>query len=123
MSPDATVADALSLIQSAEEIPESAFYVYVAARDGRLVGVISLRRLVISRPNQRVSEIMQPDIHSVQTDTDQEEVAELVSRYDLVALPVVDAHHRIVGIIEVDDVVDVIARGGHRGHPQDGRRR
>lgn len=108
VAPDATVADALSLIQSAEEIPESAFYVYVADRDGHLVGVCSLRVLVISRPNQRVSEIMEPDIRSVLADIDQEEVAEIVSRYDLVALPVVDAQHRLIGVIEVDDIVDVI---------------
>jgi magnesium transporter len=108
VAPEATVADALGVIQSAEEVPESAFYVYVADRDGRLTGAISLHRLVTSRPTQQVADIMETDVRSVPADTDQEEVAEVVSRYDLVAVPVVDAQHRLIGVVEVDDVVDVI---------------
>lgn len=108
VKPDATVADALSMIQGAEEVPDSAFYVYVADRDGRLAGAISLHRLVTARPTQRVADIMETDVRSVRADTDQEEVAEVVSRYDLVAVPVVDANHRLIGVVEVDDIVDVI---------------
>jgi magnesium transporter len=108
VAPDATVADALSMIQGAEEVPESAFYVYVADRDGRLVGAISLHRLVTSRPSHRVRDIMDTAVRSVPADTDQEEVAEIVSRYDLVAVPVVDAQHRLIGVVEVDDVLDVV---------------
>lgn len=108
VSPDATVADALAAIQASEEIPESAFYVYVADEDGRLVGVCSLRMLVISRPVQKIRDIMKSDVVSVQADTDQEEVAEIVSRYDLVAVPVVDDANRLLGVVEIDDIVDVI---------------
>jgi len=106
--PNTTVGDALSALQTAEEIPDSVFYVYVVDEEDRLVGVCSLRMLVTSRPNQLVSDIMLTELITVLPDTDQEEVAELVSRYDLVAVPVVDAQLRMLGVVEVDDVVDVI---------------
>lgn len=108
VSPDATVGDALTVIQEEEEPPESAFYVYVVDLDGRLVGVCSLRMLVISRPNQTIRDIMEREVVKVTADTDQEDVAELVSRYDVVSVPVVDEHDVMLGVIEVDDVVDVI---------------
>lgn len=106
--PEATVGAVLEEIQTAEEIPDGAFYVYVTDADERLVGVCSLRMLVTSRPHQRVADIMLTELVSVRPETHQEDVAELVSRYDLVAVPVVDANHRLLGVIEVDDVVDVI---------------
>lgn len=106
--PDATVADTLAMIQSAEEVPEAAFYVYVVDDDTRLVGVVSLRMLVTSRPMQAVEDVMQTEVISAGPETDQEEVAELVSRYDVVAVPVVDEQRRLMGVIEVDDIVDVI---------------
>lgn len=106
--PDATVGDALTIIQEEEEPPESAFYVYVVDVDERLVGVVSLRMLVISRPSQKIRDIMEREVVKVTADTDQEDVAELVSRYDLVSVPVVDEHDVMLGVVEVDDVVDVI---------------
>jgi magnesium transporter len=108
VSPDSTVGDALAAIQAAEEVPESAFYVYVADEDDKLVGVCSLRKLVTSRPSQKIRDIMLTELVSVRADRDQEDVAEIVSRYDLVAVPVVDDQYRLIGVIEVDDVVDVI---------------
>jgi magnesium transporter len=108
VSVDATVGDALAMIHAEEEPPETAFYVYVVDGDDRLVGVCSLRILVISRPAQAIADVMEKDVVFVRVDTDQEEVAEVVSRYDLVAVPVVDAQNRLLGIIDVDDVVDVI---------------
>ena len=107
VSTEATVADALAMIQTSDEVPEAAFYVYVCD-DYKLSGVCSLRMLVTSRPTQRVRDIMLTELVSVSADLDQEEVAEIVSRYDLVAVPVVDPHQRLIGVIEVDDVVDVI---------------
>jgi magnesium transporter len=104
----ATVGDALAMIQDEEEPPETAFYVYVVDEQDHLIGVCSLRMLVISRPSQRIADVMAPQTVSVSVDTDQEEVAEVVSRYDLVAVPVVDAQNRLLGIIDVDDIVDVI---------------
>lgn len=108
VAPEATVGDALTLIQEEEEPPETAFYVYVVDVDGRLVGVCSLRMLVISRPSQKLSDVMEREVVKVTADTDQEDVAELVSRYDLVAVPVVDEHDVLLGVVEVDDIVDVI---------------
>ena len=108
VSPESTVADALATIQSAEEVPEAAFYVYVTDDEDRLIGVCSLRMLVTSRPGQRIADIMLTELVSVPPDMDQEEVAELVSRYDLVAVPVVDDQQRLLGVVEVDDVIDVI---------------
>ncbi len=107
-APQATVADALEMIQTADELPDAAFYVYVCDDDDRLVGVCSLRMLVTTRPSQALADVMLTELTSVQADTDQEEVAEMVSRYDLVAVPVVDGQRRLIGVIEVDDVVDVI---------------
>jgi magnesium transporter len=108
VAPDATVGDALTIIQEEEEPPESAFYVYAVDVDGRVVGVCSLRTLVISRPSQKISDVMDREVVKVTADTDQEDVAELVSRYDLVSIPVVDEHDVMLGVVEVDDVVDVI---------------
>ncbi len=106
--PEATVGDALAAIQTAEEPPETAFYVYVCDDEDRLLGVCSLRVLVISLPEQRLRDIMSTEVTTVEPDTDQEDVAEMVSRYDLVAVPVVDDRRRLLGVIDVDDVVDVI---------------
>lgn len=108
VSPEATVGDALAMIQDEEEPPETAFYVYVVDVDERLVGVCSLRMLVISRPGEKIRDVMERQIARVSADTDQEEVAEIVSRYDLVAVPVVDEHEVMIGIVDIDDVVDVI---------------
>ncbi len=107
-SSDATVGDVLAMLRSAPEVPGNTFYVYVVEGDGQLVGAVSLPRLVTSAPDQKVREIMDPDVVAVAADMDQEEVADVVSRYDLVAVPVVDEHHRLLGLIDVDDVVDVL---------------
>lgn len=108
ISPDATVGDALAMIQDEDEPPETAFYVYGVDVDGRLVGVCSLRMLVISRPGEKIRDVMEREVVRVTADTDQEEVAEIVSRYDLLAVPVVDEFDVMLGLVEVDDVVDVI---------------
>ncbi|MCA9708790.1 MAG: magnesium transporter [Myxococcales bacterium] len=108
VSPDATVGDALTVIQEEEEPPETAFYVYVVDVDERLVGVCSLRTLVVSRPGQKIRDVMEREVVRVTADTDQEDVAEIVSRYDLVSVPVVDEYDVMLGVVEVDDVVDVL---------------
>jgi len=108
VSPDATVAETLAAIQASDDVPAGAFHVYAIDPDDRLVGVCSLRDLVIGRPTQRIADLMDTQVVTAKLDQDQEEVADLVSRYDLVAIPVVDAQNRMVGIVEVDDVVDVI---------------
>ncbi len=107
-SPESSVADALAIIQASAQLPENAFYVYVCDDDERLLGVCSLRMLVISRPEQPLRDIMLTEVTAVEVGTDQEDVAEMVTRYDLVAVPVVDDQRRLIGVIDVDDVLDVI---------------
>jgi magnesium transporter len=84
------------------------FYLYVTDAEGRLVGVVSLRQLLVVAPGTPLKKIMTTDVISVVTDMDQEEVAKLVARYNILAIPVVDTDGKLVGIITVDDVVDVI---------------
>jgi magnesium transporter len=114
MSPDfiaipkvVSAAEAISLVQDSADV-EMAFYLYVVNEHGLLVGVLSLRQLVISRPDKPIADIMDPHVVSVRTDKDQEDVARIVSRYDLLAVPVVDDTNKLVGVVTVDDVIDVI---------------
>jgi magnesium transporter len=87
---------------------DSAYYLYITDALQRLEGIISLRDLIIAAPGTALSEIMHRDVHKARDDMDQEEMARLVQRYDLVALPVVDAQDRLVGVITVDDVLDIV---------------
>ncbi|MEE2828787.1 MAG: magnesium transporter [Myxococcota bacterium] len=87
---------------------ELVFYVYCVNEEGTLVGVLSLRQLLLVAPSTQVKEIMQSDVLSVPLTKDQEEVARIVARYDLLAVPVVDEFNKLVGIITVDDVIDVL---------------
>ncbi len=87
---------------------EMPFYIYVVDEYGKLVGVSSLRQLVVVHPEKPLREFMATDLVSVKPYTDREEVAKLVSRYDYLAVPVVDDDNRIVGIVTVDDVIDIL---------------
>jgi len=87
---------------------EGAFHVYVVDGHEHLVGVVPLRRLITADPSTPVHAIRHPDVVSVTADTDQEEVARLVTKHHLLAVPVVGRDHRLVGTITVDDVIDVI---------------
>lgn len=102
-----TVAESFQFIKQHYHDAEEVFYLYVLDRNSRLLGVLNLRALILAEPAQIIEEIMDTNVISVRVDTDQEEVAQLFSRYDLLALPVVDAEDRLVGIVTVDDVVDV----------------
>mgnify|MGYP005839670217 CR=1 FL=1 len=102
-----TVAEAFQFIKQNYHDAEEVFYLYVLDRNSRLLGVLNLRALILAELDQRIEDIMNPNVISVRVDMDQEEVAQLFSRYDLLALPVVDAEDRLVGIVTVDDVVDV----------------
>ena len=84
------------------------FYLYVTDEENRLVGVISLRDLVITPPSKKLSELMVRNIQVVLPETDQEEVARIVARYNYLAVPVVDLEGHLLGIVNVDEVVDVI---------------
>lgn len=99
---------AIAALQAQHENLESIYYVYVVDPSSRLVGVTSLRSLLTHPPKTGLTSIMVSDPISVGPSQDQEEVARIVARYDLLAVPVVDSERRILGIVTVDDVVDVI---------------
>ncbi len=105
---DVTIAEATRLIQTAEELPQHVQYLYVIDEHERLVGVIGLRDLVLSKPDQPIHSVMATELVTVTADTDQEKVAECASRYDLVAIPVVDDQRRLLGVVTIDDIVDVL---------------
>jgi magnesium transporter len=100
--------DAIKALQRDYVDIEMPFYLYVVNDHDNLVGVISLRQLVVVPPDTTLKSIMATDVVSVQTDTDQEEVAKIVARYNVLAVPVVDENNALVGIVTVDDVIDII---------------
>lgn len=104
-----SAANAIAAVRtSRSEDLEMVFYLYVVDDRGHLVGVCSLRELLLADPAAKLGEVMNTRLTSVNTATDQEEVARLVARYDLLALPVADDENKLVGIITVDDVIDII---------------
>jgi magnesium transporter len=107
---DVTATEAIQSLQTEHSDVEMAFYLYVVDEYGKLVGVSSLRQLVVVAPETLLKEFMTTDVFSVQTDMDQEEVAKLVARYDILAVPVVDGANRLVGIVTVDDVIDILRK-------------
>jgi magnesium transporter len=102
-----TVRSAIAAIQEQRDV-EMIFYLYVVDRDGHLVGVTSLRQLLLSKPDQTLGDIMQRSVIRTRVDDDQSEVAGLAARYDLLAIPVVDDQNRLAGIVTVDDIIDVV---------------
>ncbi|MBN1878766.1 magnesium transporter [bacterium] len=104
---DLTVREAIDAIRSAEKA-ETVFYVYVVDEYRKLLGVVSLRRLLLEKIETPLKEIMVSDVIAVTPERDQEEVAHIVARYDLLAVPVVDDGGFLLGIITVDDIIDII---------------
>lgn len=105
-----TVGETLERIRSLANASEVIYYLYVTDGARQLSGIVSLRDLVTAQPQQTLGEIMTRDVVYVHTDTDQEEVARLIQRYDFLAVPVVDREQRLVGIVTVDDVIDILER-------------
>ncbi|MFH2218088.1 MAG: magnesium transporter [Pseudomonadota bacterium] len=105
---DVTAGEAIASLQKEHLDVEMPFYLYVVDEYGKLVGVSSLRQLVVVPPETFLKDFMSTDVFSVQTSRDQEEVAKLVARYDILAVPVVDETNKLVGIVTVDDVIDII---------------
>ena len=105
-----TVSQTLERIRNQANASEVVYYLYVKDNSRRLTGIVSLKDLVIAAPDTTLAEIMARDVVFVHTDTDQEEVARTIQRYDIVALPVVDSEERLVGVVTVDDVIDIIER-------------
>lgn len=104
---DTSCREALRTLQDQEEA-EMVFYLYITDEDDRLVGVASLRALATTPPDTLLKDIMVKRVHSVRPETDQEDVAQIVAQYNYLAVPVLDADDHLVGIVTVDDVVDVI---------------
>ena len=107
LNEDITVGEAITEIQTSRDV-EMVFYLYVVDERRHLVGVVSLRRLLLVSPETPLKRIMTADLISARVDMDQEEVARQVAAYNLLAIPVVDAENKLAGIITVDDVIDVI---------------
>ncbi|MCR4441383.1 MAG: magnesium transporter [Peptococcaceae bacterium] len=105
---DITAAKAIEELRETAPDAETVYYVYVINTKNQLVGVISLRELIIASPDSLIRDIMRRNVISVPVDMDQEEVARIVSRYDFLAVPVVDHDKSLLGIITFDDVIDVI---------------
>ncbi len=101
--------------QQAEEVDEI-YYVYVTDNQQRLKGVLSLKKLILNSTNTKISNLYNPDVKSVYTDTRQEEVAEIMDKYDLVAIPVIDDIGRLKGRITFDDVIDFVREEAERDY-------
>jgi CBS domain-containing protein len=103
-----TAAQTIDRLRELEPDAETIYYVYVTDPDERLVGVLSLRDLIVARPEMPISTFMFDEPVAVRTDASQEEVTEVVARYNLLAVPVVDAEGRLEGIVTVDDAMDTL---------------
>jgi len=103
-----TTEQAIQFLREVSPDTEIPYYLYVIDREKHLAGVVGLRELVVSKPATIMDTILDPDVVSVPVGTDQEEVARLMTRYDLAAMPVVDEHARLVGVITHDDILDVL---------------
>ena len=102
------VGDAITAIQLAGEEVDVPFYLYVVDEEIRLKGVVSLKQLISVKPRTTLKEIMNTEVYKVDVFTDQEEAAEMVANYNLLAMPVLDESDRLAGVITVDDVIDII---------------
>ncbi len=105
---DLSVGEAVAELRRLNEELEQMFYVYVVDQRGHLIGVLSMRDLILAKPETPISRIMRGQVRSVPASTDQEEVARQMKRYNYLAMPVVDEKNHLVGLITVDDVVDVM---------------
>lgn len=103
-----TVAETLEYLRSLQDA-ETLHYLYVVDKNDALIGVVPLRKLILSQANATIESIMTRDIVAVPVTIDQEDLADLVSRYDYYAIPIVDHQNRLLGVVTVDDVLDVIA--------------
>jgi len=107
LSEDLTAGEAIEALQRSKEV-EMVFYLYLVDQRRHLVGVVSLRRLLLVSPETPLKRIGTIDLISARVDMDQEDVAQQVASYNLLAIPVVEEENKLVGIITVDDVIDVI---------------
>ena len=107
-----TAQQAIDRLRELRPDPELTYYLYVIDGQGRLDGVISLRDLVVAKPEQKVADVMDPHVLKIDATASKEDVAALIAKYDLLALPVVDARHKLIGTVTVDDVVEIMLPRG-----------
>ncbi|AKT36005.1 magnesium transporter [Chondromyces crocatus] len=107
---DLQVADVIERIRAVGEDAETVYYVYVVDSSHRLLGVVSLRDLLLASPAEQLSEVLTENVFSVGPETDQEEVARAMAKYDFLAMPVLSEERRLLGVITVDDVMDVLTQ-------------
>ena len=108
LTPEITAAEAIDYLRRTDLGSDTPYYLYVVDPDSRLLGVVGLRDLVIASPKRKIGEIMDPNVFSAKTHMDQEDVARLMVRYDLAAMPIVDEADNLRGVITHDDLMDVI---------------
>jgi len=108
VSPDETAAEVISRLRAHHGDAEMIYYLYVLDEDERLLGEVTLRDLIVCPPDTLLSKVMRREYPSVAVDQPEDEVAEIVRRHDLLAVPVLDAEGRLLGIITVDDIGDVV---------------
>src|SRR5579864_4268170 len=108
LSQELTAEEALVYLRQHSEHLEMVYYLFIVDDEHHLVGVVSLRELVVAEASTRLKDLMDKDVIKVQTDTDQEEVARVIAKYDLLGVPVVDEENHLVGLVTVDDVIDVL---------------
>lgn len=106
--PETKVKDAIMKFRRDAEEVETVYYIYVIEANEKLIGAVSLRDLLLADPDARLTDIMETKLKTVTPDTDEMEVAEIISKYNLVALPVVDTEGFLLGIVAIDDVIDRI---------------
>ena len=117
------VSEAIEIVKRrGREREEFVYVVYVVDQD-KLAGVVSLRELLIAEPEQGIAEVMRTNILSVLPTMDQEEVARRMAKYDMNVMPVVDDDGKLLGVITIDDIIDVLVAGADRGRPEDRRHR
>jgi len=103
-----SAAEALDMIRKTAPKRETVYYSYIIENDGILIGVVSIKDLVLAQPAERIENLMRTNVISVKVEEDQEEVARAFEKYEFLALPVVDKNNILLGIVTVDDIVDII---------------
>jgi Mg2+ transporter MgtE len=108
LSEELTVEEALAYLRQHSDHLEMIYYLYIVDSERRLIGIVSLRELVVAQPGTHLRDLMDRDVIKVQAEMDQEEVARIIAKYDLLGVPVVDGEDHLLGLVTVDDVIDVI---------------
>jgi len=110
LSPDLTAAEAIAKLRREAPDKETIYYAYVVDERRKLLGFVSLKDLILARSDARVADLMHEDVIFAKADDDQEDAARKIAKYDLIALPVVNGHGTLVGIITYDDAIDIITQ-------------